>query len=225
MSSAVVVRTRTAFRAQLFYTEEIERLSRHGSSSPSQNPDRGQTFLQWEFSTGGYDIFFKIVFTPVDPDAFHAARAGSSEPSLEHLGVAFPETSTPPSSPLLSEKEPGGVSPVLQPAPSPILGDDNPVMRSQSWGPGVSGSSLVGAAEAPNAPLLTSLSAHGTAPVLPSRHIVVVPSVKCNSQKGTISGSLLITGKTGVYTFVWDNTASLVTSKHIAYRAGTLTFT
>ena len=31
--------------------------------------------------------------------------------------------------------------------------------------------------------------------------------------------------KTGIYSFVWDNTASLVTNKHISFRAGTLTFT
>ncbi|KAJ3063334.1 hypothetical protein HK102_008510, partial [Quaeritorhiza haematococci] len=51
----------------------------------------------------------------------------------------------------------------------------------------------------------------------------LLPMVKCNSQRSTISGSLPVTGKYGVYTFVWDNTYSLVLSKTISLKVGTHT--
>lgn len=208
MSSAVVVRTRSAFRVQLFYTEEVERLSVHGAPSPSQNPDRGQTYIQWEFSTGGSDIFFKIYYTPAEPDYLGTIRASTSEhpvdgtvplvaPALPPRAIPAPGAalplapsglgSSPPTTPRSLPIAPSAdsarslsSSPVSLGPPATI--PDAPSGRSLSWGPAVSS--------------LATVSAPGTAavpPTPPSRNVVIVPQVKCNSAKGSISGSLLIT--------------------------------
>jgi hypothetical protein len=50
-----------------------------------------------------------------------------------------------------------------------------------------------------------------------------VPMSKCNSQKSLVSGSMAITSRFGVYTCVFDNTASTLLNRRVKYRIRTVT--
>ncbi|KAJ1533468.1 hypothetical protein HK096_005193 [Nowakowskiella sp. JEL0078] len=46
---------------------------------------------------------------------------------------------------------------------------------------------------------------------------VIIPVMKCNSHRTTISGKLDLL-RFGVYSFIWDNTVSLVSSRNVSFR-------
>ncbi|KAI8847531.1 hypothetical protein BC829DRAFT_396089 [Chytridium lagenaria] len=57
-----------------------------------------------------------------------------------------------------------------------------------------------------------------------SRTETIIPSARVSSHKGSsLSGVIPISGRYGVYSFVWDNSHSVVLHKTIAFRVGTVT--
>ncbi|KAJ3219422.1 PDZ domain-containing protein 8 [Dinochytrium kinnereticum] len=57
-----------------------------------------------------------------------------------------------------------------------------------------------------------------------SRAEVIIPSARVSSHRGSsLSGVIPISGRHGVYSFVWDNSHSVVLHKTIAFRVGTVT--
>ena len=202
--SEAVVRQRGTFKSFFLVDEALTAISK--------------SFLKWEFSTGGYDVVFGVLFQSLDN-----TYKGESRPYEHHALLGKEEVGELDGDRLdLLEAHQDVAATQVPPIPATIPENTskfkiplNPASPANSMLRSSSGNFLSNFASSGAPPIL-----HSTlSPASSTRAIPVVPLMKLNSQKGTLSGSIPVS-RPGLYAVVFDNSWSLLTSKHIAMKIG-----
>ncbi|KAJ3412993.1 hypothetical protein HDV05_008644 [Chytridiales sp. JEL 0842] len=208
----VTISRKSLYQVTLIYDKSMDVKHTVGESADTQ------TYLTWDFGTGGLDLFFGVSYQKLEGGISATASKDPliSRPTTNPVSIPLKSSSSDLSG--LSSSPPRSTERVpLASRLAEAVSKDHSSENSHSSHPKTT------TASQDFEPLLNSGSLNSSA-ARQHRPIHLVPVGKVVAPRGqTLSGTIPISGQYGAYTFVWDNTHSVLLPKIISFRVATVT--